>query len=134
MVFAPYIVRDAIVTIATVQYAEQCQRAELVPEQPTQTFRTMVPTGIFQDVDIPAWTLELTIAQDHETGGLARALTDATGDQVALIIEPNQGAGKRSASCTVVAKAVNFGGTQGEWATAEVSLPVIGQPVFSNPA
>jgi hypothetical protein len=129
-----YVVRDALVTIATVQYANQCTRASLVPDQPHQTLKTMVPDGIVQDVDTPAWTLQLEMIQDHETGGLARALTDANGTDLALILEPNQGAGKRSAACTVTAKAVEFGGTQGEWATATVELPVTGQPVFTNPA
>jgi hypothetical protein len=129
-----YVMRDAIVTIATVAYANQCTRAALVPDQPSNTLKTLVPDGIVQDVDTPAWTLQIEGIQDHETGGLAKALTAASGTQVALVLEPNQGAGKTQAACTIVAKAVEFGGTQGEWATFTAELPVIGQPVFSNPA
>lgn len=127
-----YVIRNAVVTIDTVEYANQCTRAELVPTADTQTLKTLVPDGIVQDVDSNVWALNLALIQDYTTAvGLARYLTDNHGTQIDLTLEPK--AGGVSAACTVVAKAINFGGTQGEFAVSEIELPVIGQPVFTDP-
>lgn len=127
-----FVMRNAIVTIDAVEYANQCTRAELVPEAETQTLKTLVPDGIVQDVDTNVWALNLTIIQDYVAGqGLARKLTDSHGLQLTATLEPK--AGGVGADVTFIAKAVNFGGEQGSFATSEVELPVIGAPTFIDP-
>ena len=130
-----YVMRNANVKIGTttpIEYANQCTRAELVPDAETQTLRTLVPDGIVQDVDTNVWTLNLAMIQDYTaTQGLARFLTDNHGTQQTLTLTPK--AGGVSAEVTVICKAVNFGGEQGAFAVSEVELPVIGEPEFTDP-
>lgn len=127
-----YVLRNAVVTVDGDEFANQCTRAELVPDAPTQTLRTLVPDGVVQDVDSNVWTLNLSIIQDFVSGqGLARKLTDMHGSEVDIVLEPKSGG--VSAEVTVIAKAVNFGGEQGSFATSEVELPALAEPNFVDP-
>ena len=126
-----FVVRNSLVTIDTVEYANQTSTARLTPEVETQTWKGLVPDAIVQDVDSPVWTFNLNAIQDYVTAqGLARYLTDNHGEQIAVTLEPRAPSGV-SASFTAVAVACEFGGEQGSFATIEVELPVIGQPVFT---
>jgi hypothetical protein len=127
--------RDALVTVETVEYANQCWRARLVPETPIISQRTLVPDGTIVDIDNPVWTFELTFAQINVTGGLAKALRDAVpGTEMDVILQPTGGAAETVGSpmATFVVKAMPpaFGGTQGSLADNELVLPVVGSPVF----
>lgn len=131
-----YVMRNAVVTIDAVQYANQCTKAILTPTAETQTLRTLVPDGIVQDVDSNVWVLSLSLIPDHRTGaapdgGLARKLTDSHGLELDVTLEPK--AGGVGKTCTVIAKAVPFGGEQGSFNVVEVELPVIGEPVTVDP-
>lgn len=127
-----FVMRNAVVTIDTVAYANQSSTARLTPEAETQTWRGLVPDAIVQDVDTPVWTFNLSAIQDYTVAvGLARYLTDNHGNQIDVTLEPK--AGGVSAAFTAVAVACDFGGEQGQFATIEVELPVIGQPVFTDP-
>lgn len=132
-----FVMRNATVTIETVEYANQCTRALLTPDAPTSTLRTLVPDGIKQDVDTNVWTLALTIVQDNSAAGLAGILRTMHGQEIDVELTPKNGnvaaGGSGKMTCTVVAKAVPFGGSQGEWTTAEIELPVQGQPVYVPP-
>jgi hypothetical protein len=125
-----YVLKDVSITFAASDYANQCTKARLVPETPTQTLRTLVPDGVVQDTDTPVWTLELSGIQDYvQAQGLARYLTDNAGDQVEIILTPRSGG--VAATCDVILKAVAFGGDQGAFTMMEVELPVVGVPVFA---
>lgn len=127
-----YVVRDASVKIATIEYANQVTSARLVPDTPIQTLRTLVPDGVIQDVDSPVWTLELTIAQKNNTGGLVKALrTAAPGSILAVVLSPKDADGEDTAAFNILALPPPFGGAQGAFPTAEMVFPVIGAPVFS---
>jgi hypothetical protein len=124
--------RNATVTIATVEYANQLRIARLVPDVPIQSYRTLVPDGAIQDVDSPLWTFEITGLQINRTGGLAKALrTAAVGSELEITLAPHDAVGEDTAEFTVLALPAPFGGTQGEFGTMELVLPVLGQPVFS---
>lgn len=128
-----FVMRNSLVTIDTVEYANQTNVARLTPEQETLTWRGLVPDAIVQDVDSPVWTFALSGIQDHTTAvGLARYLTDNQGTQIDVVLEPKAPTGV-SAAFTAVAVATEFGGEQGAFAVIEVELPVIGQPVFTDP-
>jgi len=128
-----YVIRDAVMTVEGTDYANQVTKARLVPETPIQTLRTLVPDGIVQDVDSTTWTLELSGIQDWVNGqGLADALNDNKGVEVDIILTPRSGTGKPRATFVAVAMPVQFGGDQGQFATFEITLPVVGQPTFGT--
>lgn len=123
--------RDATITVDGDEYANQLSRARLVPDQNVQTMRTLVPDGVIQDVDSAVWTLELAGVQINAATGLAKALRDAAGTQVEVILQPKTGTGQAKATFTVLVLQQAFGGDQGQFLPLETTLPVIGAPVFS---
>lgn len=127
-----HVMRNAVVTIEETTYTNQVTKARLVPDTPIQTLRTLVPDGVIQDVDSTVWTLELSGVQDHKTGGLAKVLTDAAGTEIEVVIQPKAGTGQDTATVTIVAMPVEFGGEQGAYRTFEAEFPVVGQPVFGT--
>lgn len=128
-----FVLRDAVVTVESTEYANQCTKARLVPDVPIQTVRTLVPDGVVQDVDSAVWTFELSVLQINASTGLARFLRESTpGDQLDIVLAPKAGTGNRKATFVAMAVPVDFGGEQGGFATSEVTLPVIGAPVFSD--
>lgn len=129
-----HVIKNALVTIEGVEYANQVSKARLVPDQPVQTMRTLDPTGTVQDVDTPVWTLELTGLQINVAGGLAKALRDANGGELDVVLQPKAGTGQATATFTIMALMPEFGGEQGNWATQDLTFPVNGQPVFGTSA
>jgi hypothetical protein len=122
--------KNALVTINSVEYANQATRARLVPDTPIQTMRTLVPDGVIQDVDSTTWTFELAGAQIWTTGGLADALNDAAGTEVDVVLQLKAGVGQPTATFSIIALPVPFGGDQGQILPFEASFPVVGAPVF----
>jgi hypothetical protein len=127
-----FVVKDAVVTVATVEYANQVTSARLVPNTPIQQVRTLVPDGTISDVDSPIWTFEVTILQKNNTGGLVKALRAAApGAEMAVVLTPKDLAGEDTAAFTIIAIPPPFGGEQGSFPTAEMVFPVKGAPVFT---
>ncbi len=125
------VMKDSSVEVDGVEYANQTTRSRLVPDTPIQTKRTLVPDGIVQDVDSPAWVWQVAALQKNDTGGLAKALRDAApGDELAVVFLPQVGSAPQ-ATFTVLALPVDFGGDQGAWEDFEAVFPVVGQPVFA---
>jgi hypothetical protein len=121
--------------VEATDYANQCTSVVLTPDQSTQTLRTMVPDGVVQDVDSAVWTCSINGVQDYKAAqGLARLLTDMAGEQLDIVFTPRKGTGNTTATVTVVAKAVPFGGEQGNFTTFDVELPCIGEPVWGTVA
>lgn len=127
-----FVMRDALVTLDDVEYANQCWVARLVPTVNTISQPTLVPDGTIVDVDNAVWTCELTFAQINKTGGLAKVLRDAApGTEMEIVLVPHDtGAGSPRATATIKTLPGPFGGTQGELANNEMVLPVVGSPVF----
>jgi xanthine dehydrogenase molybdopterin-binding subunit B len=128
---AAFVIRNALVKFAAVDYSNQCSKARLVPDVNVQTMRTLVPDGQITDVDSAVWTLELSGVQDHETGGLSAFLQTNQGTLQTVIIAPVAGTGKKQATVSVRIIPGPFGGDQGSWATLDLSMPVQGQPTFA---
>jgi hypothetical protein len=130
-----HVYRSALITLDGTDYANQVRVARLVPDVPIQSYRTLVPDGVVQDVDSAIWTFELQGLQINIAGGLAKALRDATpGDELTVVLVPKIGSGQAQATFTALALPVPFGGEQGSFLTHETVLPVIGQPVFGTVA
>lgn len=128
-----FVMKNATITVDEIEYANQSRIARLVPDQPIQTYRTLVPDGAQQDVDSPAWTFELTGLQINKAGGLAAALRAlAVGEQVEVVLAPRALVGDQEATFTIVAMKPQFGGEQGSYAEIEMSFPVVGEPVFAT--
>lgn len=129
-----HVMRNVILTLEAVTYANQVTKARLVPDTPIQSLRTMVPDGVVVDVDSTMWTLELSGVQDYGTGGLAAALNAASGTYLSLILQPKSGSAQDSVACEVLCVPVEFGGEQGVFRTFEGEFAIQGQPVFSQSA
>lgn len=127
-----FVMRNALVKFASTDFTNQVNKARLVPDVNTQIMRTLVPDGQITDVDSAEWTLELSGVQDWEASGLAAYLNTNSGTLVSVVIAPVNTSGKKQATVSVRIMPVEFGGTEGEWASFDVSLPVQGQPVFAS--
>lgn len=127
-----HVMRNASVTIGAVEYANQVTKARLVPDTPIQTLRTLVPDGAIQDIDSTVWTLELSGIQDMLTGGLAKALNDAAGTELDVVLQPKSGSAQSTATFTIIAMPVEFGGEQGNFRTFEGEFPVVGAVTFGT--
>jgi hypothetical protein len=125
--------RDALITVDGTDYTNQLRKARLVPDQPIQTYRTLVPDGVVQDTDSEVWTFEIEGLQINIAGGLAFYLRGlANGTQIACVLQPKSGVGQPKANFTAVALKVEFGGEQGAFLTKTLTLPVIGVPTFGT--
>ncbi len=127
-----HVYRNALVTVDDVEYANQFKTALLTPDTPTQTYRTLVPDGVVQDVDSAAWTLQLVGLQINRTGGFAHALRALTpGDIVEVVLAPHNAVGEDKATFDMVVQHPPFGGTQGAFGEVDITFQVNGQPVFT---
>lgn len=126
------VMRNALVTVETVEYANQVRVARLEPDTPTQTYRTLVPDGAVQDTDSTVWTLVIEGLQINHAGGLAKALRDADGTEIDVILQPKVGTGQPKATFVAIAKAPPFGGEQGQFLTMALELPVVGAVTFGT--
>lgn len=126
-----YVFRDSLFTLGGTDFANQLKKARLIPDTPIQTARTLVPDGQVVDSDSTMWTLELTLIQGWETGELAAYMNTNNGSSVTCVLGPKKGSGKKQATFTVRITPVGFGGEQGNWNDEEITLGVVGQPVFA---
>lgn len=129
-----YVLRNASITVDTMEFANQVKKARLVPETPIQTYRTLVPDGVVQDVDSTVWTFELSGLQINETGGLAKALRDAAGTEIDIVLQPKVGTGQTTATFTALAIMPPFGDEQGKYMEVDLTLPVVGGVTFGTSA
>lgn len=128
-----FVMKDSSVEIDGVNYENQMTRGRLVPDTPISTKRTLVPDGIVQDVDSPAWTFEIAALQINDAGGLAEALRTAEpGAELDVVYAPKNEVGEAEATFTILALPVVFGGDQGSFADFEGAFPVVGQPLFGT--
>jgi hypothetical protein len=127
-----YVFRDALITVDGTDYANQLNKARLVPDQPEQTMRTLVPDGVVVDVDSVVWTLEITGLQINTAGGLAAYLRTNSGLSTSWVLQPRTGIGQSKATFTATAKMPEYGGEQGAFAVIDLTLPVLGAPVFGT--
>jgi len=131
-----HVIKDMVFTVETVDYANQVTKVRLVPDQATQTLRTGVPDGTITDTDSAVWTLELSGVQDFGTGSLGAALRTAASAGTDLDVEyqPKSGTGQDKAVFTIRPTQIPFGGDVGSFRVFDVTVPVVGQPTFSQSA
>ena len=124
------VMKNAVVSVDATTYQAEVKTAMLVPSTNTSTYPVLVPTGNIQDTDLPTWTCQLVGLQDWASGGLAKYLFDHKGEEVDLILVPAATDTWPQATFTAIAMAPPFGGTAGEFAEFDLTLPVVGQPTI----
>jgi hypothetical protein len=124
------VLSNATVSINATQYAAKVKTALFTPSTNVSTYPVLAPVGNIQDVDQPVWTLQLVGVQDWSTAGISKYLNDNRGTEVPVIVTPEDTTGWPTCTATVIAMAPPFGGTSGEWAEYDLTLPVVGQPTF----
>lgn len=127
-----FIMRDSVVTIDSVDYNNQLSAVRFVPDTPIEQMPVLVPTGTVTDTSTTLWQCELTGIQDNGSGSLGAALRAASGTKIPIVFQPRVGTGQDVLSATIVAMPIEFGGEQGSWRTFSITLPVDGQPVFTQ--
>lgn len=128
---APYVKKDAVLTIGTDTYEKHVSNVQLTPSVDVVKWQSVTPAGSFQDTTTPVWTLELELAQDWTTtNALAAYLLANSGLQKTVIYGP-QGStvGKPKFTFDVMITPGPIGGKVNEVQLSTVTLAVIGQPV-----
>jgi len=122
-----YVVKNASIKLATVEYANQHTKAQLVPDTAVVTQKTLDPTGTLQDVDTTVWKFEVSALQGDS---LWTYINDNAGDDVEVVFQPKPGG--TIATFTMKAMPVAFGDEQGKFAMFDASFPVVGEPAWSE--
>ncbi len=124
------VMKDSLVEVEGVDYANQLTRARAVPDVPVQTQRVLIPNGTLNDVDSAAWTFEVAMVQKLAAGGFAQVLNDATpGDLLDVVFEPVRDVpGQPHYEFQIRAMPVPVGGDQGAFAVSEVTFTIEGTP------
>lgn len=128
-----FVVKNSLLTVDGTDYANQCTKSVLTPEQPLQQQRTLVPDGTVSDVDSATWTWDVSGLQINKSGGLARYLRGlAAGTQISVVFGPQNATGEQKASFSAIAMIPPLGDEQGKFASIDISMPVVGSPVFAD--
>jgi hypothetical protein len=126
-----FVLRNSSVKFDATEFNNQLSKARLVPDSPVQQLRVLDPTGTLTDVDSAVWTFEIGGPQVWTTGGLADFMNDNAGTVVEVVYQPRKGTGQAIATFEVTCVPMEFGGEQGAYNTFDISLPVLGSPVWS---
>lgn len=126
---APFVMRDCILTIGTDSYEKHISSVTFTP-QPV-SWRGLSPAAVFTDTSI--WQAKIEYAQDWETtNSLSQYLLAEAGESKAAVFTP-KAAGAETFSTNLAIAPGPIGGTQGQVATATVTLEC-SQPVFDDGA
>lgn len=120
----------APVSVGTDEYTAHLSRAEFVPTQPSASFTALDGTVTNFGGD-SSYVLELAGAQDYETvDGLSMYLFEHDGEDITVSFE----FGGKTWTGTVIAAAVNIGGTINQPALFTKQLQVKGKPTYTPAA
>lgn len=134
-----HVVRQMIVKLnpdgdTPVAYECAVTSVKETPNRSVVTTQTACPDGTLQDVGPTSWSVDITYNTSFLPGSLHRLLLDNDGAVGDLEWEPdpiNEPGTKRTA--TVVLTAGGVDSTVGNYATAQVSLPVQGTITTVDP-
>ncbi len=135
----PFIMRDAVITLGTDDFAKAVSSATLTPSGGTVEFKGLKPDAVFTFPQSVTWTLDLEYAQDWSVttagGSLSRYLFENAGQVVDATLNANDtvSTGETLWTMQVAITAGAVGGAVDNVATATVSLGVVGQPVPTFP-
>lgn len=137
----PFIMRNAVISFDTDDFAKAVSTATLTPSSGTTDFKGLKPTAVFTFPQATTWTLELTYAQDWSAAtSLSRFLFDHAGETLPFTLNPDDttgmspGVGSTTWSGTVAIAPGAVGGDVDSVAVATVSLGIVGAPIPSYSA
>lgn len=111
-------------------YEKAISSGALTPTVPTATFKGLSEDAVYTQAGVASWMADISFVQDWEnTDSLSAYLFNNQGSEVALSFTTSATSG--TFDCTVVIVPGSIGGAVDSFATTSVSLPVIGQPVFT---
>lgn len=132
----PQIPKIVTLTLGGTDFSEDVIDAAIVPA-PGGIKSVLTLDGVqHQDAAPESWALNLTCVQDWDSArpGLAWYLWTNKGSAVAFVYNAHgvgaesAGAPKMTGTCTLVA--IPYGGAGNEFATAQVVLPITGDPTL----
>lgn len=125
---SPYNLKTATFAVDTDDYTAAINQVEFTPSTSTSTF-TAINGDVVQDVSEPTWVASIGFAQDLAPTGLLRYLLENKGERKDVTFVPK--AGGPSVTATLIITPGAIGGSAGaDLATATVTLPLIGEPLF----
>lgn len=133
---APFVLKDALLTIATDNYEKHVSGVLFTPQTSPVTWQGLTPDSAFSDASNPIWTCQMDYAQDWTTtNSLAQYLLANAGQQKVAVFKP-QGAttGKPIITATLIIVPGPIGGQVNTVQVGTVTMGVVGQPVkTANP-
>lgn len=124
----PIVLRNALLNVATDDYAKHVSAVTLTPSSSTSTWQGLTRDASFSFPGSTTWTCDLEYAQDWETpDSLSMYLYMHEGETVDVLFEPDAGGLGWQVELTIAPGAI--GGAVNAVATARVSLGVSGRPV-----
>lgn len=129
-----FVIKDLLLTVDGDDYSNQVTKVLLTPDQNIQTLKTGVPDGAITDSDSPTWTCALSGINDDGTGSLGHALrvAYAAGTDLDCVYQPKNATGQDKATFTIRPNALPFGGEVGSFHLMDLTIPVVGEPSFSQ--
>lgn len=131
----PFIMRNAIVTLGTDDFAAAVSTASITNSSGTTDFKGLKPPAVFTFPQATTFALELTYAQDWSSAeSLSKWLWDHQGETVPFTLNPDDTAtdltlGSTAWTGTVAVAPGSVGGDVDSVATASVTLGIVGRPV-----
>ena len=129
---APYVMRNALLQIATDNYEKHISGVTLTPAVTAVKFKG-IDGSVNTDTSAPEWSAQLTYAQDWATtNSLSKYLATNAGTVKTVVFSPlGTTAGKPKCTIDVVLAPGPIGGSVDEMQTASVTLSCNGQPVWT---
>ena len=127
----PYVLKNAILTVATDSYEKHVSSVVFTPSVSTVTWQGLTPDAAFSDTTSATWTCTLAYAQDWTTpNSLAQYLLANAGQTKVVVFKP-QGAttGAPVFTATITIAAGPIGGDVNVVQVGSVTLGVVGVPV-----
>lgn len=134
---APITLKDVDLKIGADNYEAHVHRVRLVPTVSPVIWKSLTPTGSYQDQTNPTWAAELAGAQDQATtNSLSQYLNDPAniGQQKTMVFKPRKTGTAGTIptyTATVIIAPVPIGGDVDTVPTFEVTLGIVGAPVRS---
>lgn len=126
--------KTIVLTLDGTPYECEITGATLTPSADTQTTAVLCPDGSASDTGPVSWTLDVDYLVDYNAGSLFRLFAQNHGAVAAFSYEPDPtNAPGVTWDGDVRLIAGPGGGAAGAWESGSVSLPIIGQPVITDP-
>lgn len=117
----PLFLADCLITLGADDFQAAVSSVLFTPSTPApQVFKGLTPTARYKRQGLADWTLDLAYVQDPDMEtSLSNYLHDHEGEEIAAVIEPNNGGSSWAATINVAAG--SLGGAVETYGTSTVS-------------